>query len=626
METLKQLKEEMQQSSFRTSIQTRRDCLSKIVPLLNFAEVYYENAMPIADILGRPDFSDKMYEQAFARMDFLVGQAISDLEHNLTPQELPGSQKMNSNASINPQETTTAELVEIVREEAESWQQPDEVIWSELMARFCWIGCPKEDLVLIGGLDSLLRPLNKGYTKLPPRTIYPAGAAIPPPPPYYQKKVSLSEVLNQSPVQTVKTPTAKDFETIPSPKPPSEISNTNLQKTDKILPPNRNSFSLEKLRGELTSSQQRYLDLFWEHYLDCGQWPKTVDFHRDHDINDVQESLRASPLNGSIVMEQNGGGDEHYELKLVGVLLTKNGKRYEEMRIHLLEFLSKKYYHTRKEERRNRYSDEEIAVEIKLSEEDMKMLGKVGEFDCIYRTYGSSSVNGHWSIEFPRKEIQSIPRKGPFADYHEKIVSQQYYPEWKVFVEDRNAAQRGGIPVKGNIFEHLSTPILSDSPSPSEQNDASPLTPVPDVSFVKDEKLRNFAAAAAQEASRCFGAKAFTATAVMAGSAIEAVLLDLLLQHTQRLTVSKDNPIEKWQLGELIKKASKMNLLGAATSSLTQFVQQHRNLIHPGKSLREKRILDKSDAYIIWGVFMKICIELNSPSAADATSLENRNS
>src|SRR6266536_1744697 len=42
---------------FRTSMQTRRDVLSLIVPLLNFNEVYYSNAVPIADVLGRPGFS-----------------------------------------------------------------------------------------------------------------------------------------------------------------------------------------------------------------------------------------------------------------------------------------------------------------------------------------------------------------------------------------------------------------------------------------------------------------------------------------------------------------------------------------------------------------------------------------
>jgi hypothetical protein len=136
--------------------------------------------------------------------------------------------------------------------------------------------------------------------------------------------------------------------------------------------------------------------------------------------------------------------------------------------------------------------------------------------------------------------------------------------------------------------------------------------PVPDISFVKDEKLRKFAIAAAQEASRCFSVKAFTAATVMTGSAIETVLLDLLLQHKEKLPVPKEDPIEKQQLGDLIKTASKMNLLGAATGNLTQFVKEHRNLIHPGKSLREKRILDEGDAHIVWGVFVKVCNELGS--------------
>jgi hypothetical protein len=380
------------------------------------------------------------------------------------------------------------------------------------------------------------------------------------------------------------------------------------------MPQEQNLFSLEKLRSELTSSQQKYLDLFWEHYLDCGQWPKTVDFHRDHAIKDVQESLSAPPLNGGIIREQNGGGDEHYELTLIGILLTKDGKHYEEMRIRLLEFLSKKYYRTKKDERKNRYSDEEIAEEIKLGVEDMKMLGKVGEFDCVYRTFGSSTVGGHWAIEFPRKEIQSIPHEGPFSNYHEKIVSQQYYPESKVLVEDRNAAQRALAPSKSNILEYLSTPVLSDSDVDSEQNDTSALMPVPNLSFVKEEKLRRFASAATQEASRCFSVNAFTATAVMAGGAIEAVLLDLLLQHKEKLPNSaKDDPIEKQQLGDLIKTASKMNLLGTAATSLTQFAQQHRNLIHPGRFLREKRIIAQGDVHIIWGIFIKICEELSSP-------------
>jgi hypothetical protein len=267
--------------------------------------------------------------------------------------------------------------------------------------------------------------------------------------------------------------------------PLDEISEKDPLRNDKVSPPNRNSFSLDKLRSELTDSQQKYLNLFWEHYLDYGQWPTLVEFHRDNEIEDVHESLRTPPLNGGIVMEQTGGGDERYELTLVGILLTKDGKHYEEMRIRLLEFLSKKYFHPNKEERKNRYSDEEIAEEIKLGVEDMKILGKVGGFDNIYRTSGGSTVGGHWSIEFPRKEIQSIPRKGPFADYHEKIVSQQYYPEWKVFIEDRHAAQRVVTFPKG-VFSEAFNPLVSSDTHSSEQDDAPLLTPVPVISSVND--------------------------------------------------------------------------------------------------------------------------------------------
>ena len=183
-------------------------------------------------------------------------------------------------------------------------------------------------------------------------------------------------------------------------------------------------------------------------------------------------------------MEQTSSGDEHYELTLIGILLTNDGKHYEEMRIRLLEFLSKKYYHAKKEERKNRYSDEEVAKELELNEEDTGILGKVGTFDHIYLISGLT-VGGNWSIEFPRKEIQSIPCNGLFREYHEQIVFKQYYPERKVFIEDRYAAQPAVTFPKGIFAESFDPPDESDSP-PSEQNDVSPLMRVPVVSSVND--------------------------------------------------------------------------------------------------------------------------------------------
>jgi predicted nucleotide-binding protein len=104
---------------------------------------------------------------------------------------------------MNLQETSTNELVELVRQQAESWHKPDAAIWKELLTRYRWKGCPKEDRNLIGKLDLILRPLNGGRTMFPPGLIIPGGG-IPLPPPYYRNKVSLSQVLNQAPVENAK--------------------------------------------------------------------------------------------------------------------------------------------------------------------------------------------------------------------------------------------------------------------------------------------------------------------------------------------------------------------------------------------------------------------------------------
>ncbi len=85
LKVLKRLRKEMRQSLGFMNVEARRDFLSQLVPLLNFNDVYYANALRPVDILGRPNFSVNAYEQSYAQLDSLVGQAITELEHELTP-------------------------------------------------------------------------------------------------------------------------------------------------------------------------------------------------------------------------------------------------------------------------------------------------------------------------------------------------------------------------------------------------------------------------------------------------------------------------------------------------------------------------------------------------------------
>jgi hypothetical protein len=90
------------------------------------------------------------------------------------------------------------------------------------------------------------------------------------------------------------------------------------------------------------------------------------------------------------------------------------------------------------------------------------------------------------------------------------------------------------------------------------------------------------------------------------------VLLDLLLKNTAAspAKLNGGEPLEKWRLADLIKEASKLNLLGKATGNLAQQVKEHRNLIHPGRSLREKHSVGRGEAEITIGILRLVCDEL----------------
>src|SRR4026209_601992 len=94
LEALQRMKEAILSPSFRTSMAQRREYLNQVVPLLNFNSHSYSNAIPVADILSRPGFSTSEYEHAEARLESLVGQAIAELEQNLSPSaSLPNIRK-----------------------------------------------------------------------------------------------------------------------------------------------------------------------------------------------------------------------------------------------------------------------------------------------------------------------------------------------------------------------------------------------------------------------------------------------------------------------------------------------------------------------------------------------------
>jgi hypothetical protein len=143
------------------------------------------------------------------------------------------------------------------------------------------------------------------------------------------------------------------------------------------------------------------------------------------------------------------------------------------------------------------------------------------------------------------------------------------------------------------------------------RRDEHPTTEAPSTSFMRDTVLKDFAAHASKEACHCFDSHAYTAAAIMAGSAMETVLLDALLRHR---AVDSNLPLDKSTLSDLIHLALKAGLVGQSTSQLTHWVRENRDLVHPGRVLRRRQTVEREEASMALSILNLICKELRCRS------------
>jgi hypothetical protein len=121
--------------------------------------------------------------------------------------------------------------------------------------------------------------------------------------------------------------------------------------------------------------------------------------------------------------------------------------------------------------------------------------------------------------------------------------------------------------------------------------------PLLNLEFVRDDNLRLILERDWAEIGACFEAGSYKAVLVLAGSVIEAILVDHLLASPP---VSPNAPsaaqIVKMELGPLILLAHQEQIVSSETRDLTTVLRDFRNLIHPGRELRLKAKIDPDRA------------------------------
>src|SRR5579859_5713727 len=99
--------------------------------------------------------------------------------------------------------------------------------------------------------------------------------------------------------------------------------------------------------------------------------------------------------------------------------------------------------------------------------------------------------------------------------------------------------------------------------------------------FITDEQFRHVLESDAQELHAAFNAKAWKAVHVLAGSILEAVLLDYL-QSLNYQPAQNGKPLLHYDLAQLIDACVAENVLTERHKQLALAIKGFRNLIHAG--------------------------------------------
>lgn len=117
-----------------------------------------------------------------------------------------------------------------------------------------------------------------------------------------------------------------------------------------------------------------------------------------------------------------------------------------------------------------------------------------------------------------------------------------------------------------------------------------------DFRFIMDERLRALVERDKREMDRCLEHRLCKSTILLAGSIIEAILVDFFLTFS-RSGLTPDQVLRA-NLATLIEWAYQDGLITSRTRDLSTVIKDYRNLIHPGREYRLKERVDVHTATV----------------------------
>ena len=140
-----------------------------------------------------------------------------------------------------------------------------------------------------------------------------------------------------------------------------------------------------------------------------------------------------------------------------------------------------------------------------------------------------------------------------------------------------------------------------------------------DFSFIRDPRLRAVLERDSFELQQVFAAGHWKSSMILSGGVIEGILMDLLANRPETFTAAeapKKNDITRWTLDELIRVALALSAVNGAVGRLSHSVREYRNLVHPGREIRENLTFGREEATIAVEV-LRILVRESHARAAE---------
>lgn len=332
------------------------------------------------------------------------------------------------------------------------------------------------------------------------------------------------------------------------------------------------------LRKKLTKDQREVINAVWKYYREHQEWIPTRILHHDMKKEFVLSTIE--PLGGSIIFKTQVGAKECYELTLLGVLLSDHGSDGVKLLVGYLDYIRNQYLKNAMVEK---VTAEEAQQSLQLIDEQVELLGRLIVLGCFYG--GSASPGKKWECGVP-KDIDDLPAIRDLHEYVQNRALRDYDPKEPIEPNDRlRYSLSKGPRQQGTEFE-----------------------------FIQDPRLQDQLANDWDEAQRVHGVKAWKSCVILCGGILEGMLLDVLKRDErqakaayQRLRVKSPPDLNSWDLVDLVDVAKELGLLSRGVGHLSHGLREFRNLVHPGRQIREKVSLTEEEAEIAFNV-VKVCL------------------